>query len=70
MRNALYKFSSLFIEKNDNCRNFGNKYLIILGESNSHIKYSTKISHLSTKIYYIEYKNILYYVPKLHTKIF
>jgi len=52
-----------------------------LGPSNSHIRSSTKISQLSTKIYYIEYKSILYYVPKyisdealkyirLHTKIF
>ena len=35
-----------------------------MGASNSHIRSSTKISQLSTKIYYIEYKNILYYVPK------
>jgi len=35
-----------------------------LGASNSHIRFSTKISQLSTKIYYIEYNNILYYVPK------
>ena len=35
-----------------------------MGTSNSHIKSSTKISQLSTKIYYIEYTNILYYVPK------
>jgi len=49
--------------------------------SNSHIRSGTKIFQLSTKIYYIEYKNILYYVPKylsdqtlkyyrLHAKIF
>jgi predicted nucleic acid-binding protein len=56
-----------------------NTLLLLL--SDSRIIFSTKIYQLSTKLYYIVYKNILYYVPKyildcapkyirLHTKIF
>jgi hypothetical protein len=52
-----------------------------LGTINSLVRYSTKISQVSTKIYHIEYKNILCYVRKyisdkvpkyirLHSKIF
>jgi len=33
-------------------------------ECNSHIRSSLKTSQIEYKIYHIEYKNILYYVPK------